>query len=100
LDVPGATLAAIQSAASSIYPLFFCKNQTPTIEPTCIPYRDTYPNGISATDRDGDGVPDPTDDCPDIFNPPRPMDGSKQSDVDGDGVGDACDSQPLNPSVH
>jgi hypothetical protein len=99
-DVTGTTLAEVQASASSIYPLFFCKNQTPTGEPTCIPYRDTYPNGISATDRDGDGIPDTTDDCPDIFNPIRPMDGSKQADVDGDGVGDACDPEPLNPSVH
>jgi hypothetical protein len=100
IDVPGTTLATIESAASLIYPLFFCKNQTPTLEPTCIPYRDTYPNGISATDRDGDGIADAKDDCPDIFNPIRPMDEGRQSDLDGDGYGDACDAQPLDPTEH
>jgi len=65
-----------------------------------VPYRDTYPDGTSATDRDGDGVPDTSDDCPDIFNPIRPMDGPKQADVDGDGFGDACDAKPLDPTTH
>jgi len=35
-------------------------------------------------DRDGDGVTDEDDNCPDRFNP-------DQGDSDGDGVGDACD---------
>ena len=106
VDTPTVTLAQIQSAASSIYPLFFCRGTAPTSEPTCIPYRDTYPNGIAASDRDGDGVTDASDDCPSIFNPPRPLDNAdgstltKQADVDGDGVGDACDAKPLDPSSH
>jgi hypothetical protein len=99
-DVTGTTLAAVEAAATGIYPLFFCKDQTPTGEPTCAPYRDPSPPGPSPPDRDGDGVPDATDDCPDIFNPVRPMDGSKQADVDGDGFGDACDAQPLNAGAH
>lgn len=37
-----------------------------------------------ATDFDGDGVPDDTDNCPLDFNP-------DQVDTDGDGLGDACD---------
>ncbi|MEP6819372.1 MAG: thrombospondin type 3 repeat-containing protein, partial [bacterium] len=37
------------------------------------------------TDRDGDGVPDTTDNCPDTPN-------ADQADADGDGVGDACDN--------
>ncbi len=36
-------------------------------------------------DRDGDGVLDPLDNCPDDPNP-------NQADFEGDGVGDACDS--------
>jgi len=100
LDVPNISLSDVQKAASSTYPLFFCRGQTPTGEPTCTPYRDSYPSGTSTTDRDGDGVPDASDDCPAVFNPPRSMDGGKQSDVDGDGFGDACDAKPLDPSGH
>jgi hypothetical protein len=49
----------------------------------------------SAHDRDGDGVPDDVDDCPDAFDP-------KQYDFDGDHHGDACDhcphiADPLDP---
>ena len=69
--------------------------------PTCTPYRDAYQSGTSATDGDGDGIADATDDCPKVFNPPRTMDASdKQSDVDGDGVGDVCDAAPLDPTKH
>ncbi len=95
LDVTGVTLSDVQTAAAAYYPLFFCRGQTPTNEPSCVPYRDSYPNGTSATDRDGDGVLDTADDCPSIFNPPRSMDDNKQADLDGDGLGDACDPTPL-----
>ena len=57
VDAPGVTFADIQAAATASYPLYFCKNTVPTAEPSCVPYRDTYPNGTSATDRDGDGDP-------------------------------------------
>jgi hypothetical protein len=40
---------------------------------------------IPAADADGDGVPDSSDNCPNVSNP-------GQADSDGDGVGDACDS--------
>jgi hypothetical protein len=99
VDTPGVTLADITAAAAASYPLFFCKGETPKDEPSCVPYRDTYPNGTSATDRDGDGVPDATDNCPSVFNPPRPLDGTAQADVDGDGAGDACDAKPLDASA-
>jgi hypothetical protein len=100
IDVPGVALADVQTAAQSVYPLFFCRDQTPTTEPTCVPFRDSYPNGTSATDFDGDGIPDTSDDCPKVFNPIRPMDNATQSDVDGDGTGDACDAKPLDPQSH
>src|SRR5262249_59407248 len=38
-------------------------------------------------DRDGDGVPDGVDNCPDVPNP-------DQADSEGDGVGDACQKPP------
>ncbi len=41
-----------------------------------------------APDRDLDGVPDASDNCPDDANP-------SQWDADGDGFGDACDDCPL-----
>ena len=42
---------------------------------------------LGISDRDGDGVPDSIDNCPNVPNP-------NQSDVDGDHVGDVCDNCP------
>jgi len=44
-------------------------------------------------DRDGDGIPDDADNCPDKPNP-------LQEDRDGDGIGDVCDNCPdrCNPT--
>lgn len=44
---------------------------------------DSWP-GDPNNDRDGDGVPEPDDNCPHTPNP-------EQSDVDDDGAGDPCD---------
>lgn len=44
-------------------------------------------------DSDGDGVPDVTDNCPNVAN-------EDQTDTDGDGIGDACDScSTITPPV-
>jgi cytosine/adenosine deaminase-related metal-dependent hydrolase len=94
----GQTLAKVRAAGDAVYPLFFCKNQVPKDEPSCTPWRQSYAAGITAGDKDGDGVPDAQDNCPDVFNPVRPMDGNTQLDSDGDGIGDACDPCPLDPT--
>jgi hypothetical protein len=47
---------------------------------------------VASGDRDGDGVPDATDNCPDVANP-------DQHDEDGDQIGDACDLCPHLPAT-
>ncbi len=87
------TLAEIRAAIEATYPLFFCG--VPDDEPTCVPYRDEYPDGITNDDGDGDGIVDASDNCPRVFNPVRPFE-SAQGDADGDGAGDVCDPCPLD----
>jgi cytosine/adenosine deaminase-related metal-dependent hydrolase len=94
-DEPGTDLAKVKAAGDAVYPLFFCKSQSPTKEPSCTPFREAYKAGASATDKDGDGIDDAADNCPDVFNPKRPMYNNEQGDSDGDGKGDACDPCPL-----
>ncbi len=95
------TLATLQASVGGIYGAFFCG--VPDNEPSCTPKRPASVSGStiytgvpSATDSDGDGTPDATDNCTKVFNPIRPMDGGKQADADADGVGDACDVCPLD----
>lgn len=68
---------------------------------------------ITATDRDGDGIDDVDDNCPDVPNPdqgnedgdkfgdacdPCPIEANDTpSDPDGDGVADGCDPHPTTP---
>lgn len=44
--------------------------------------------GLPPADRDGDGIADANDNCPDAANP-------DQADADADGAGDACDPPPV-----
>ncbi len=96
-DIGGATtLAGIRTAGEAIYPLFFCNNEVPKDEPSCVPWRAEYSMGITATDSDGDGISDDLDNCPKIFNPIRPLDVTEQADIDGDKKGDVCDPCPFD----
>lgn len=86
-----ALIAAVSSAACErsfqepVAPL-----STPEIER---PVFSLDAGATAATDGDGDGILDDTDNCPAVSNP-------GQADGDGDGVGDACDNAPsvFNPS--
>jgi len=40
-------------------------------------------------DSDGDGIMDPNDNCPSVYNP-------DQNDIDGDGIGDECECYAAN----
>jgi hypothetical protein len=93
---PATDLATVTAAAQAAYPLFFCKGMVPTNEPSCVPYRESYAQGIGTDDIDGDGVANATDNCPTVFNPKRPMFDDQQGDSDGDGQGDACDKCPIS----
>jgi hypothetical protein len=83
------------------YPLSFCPNEVPTDEPSCVPWRPVeFPDGQTVDDVDGDGIPNDSDLCPEVFSPTfstgavplYPPD--TQPDEDEDGVGDACDPCP------
>ena len=51
-------------------------------EPSCTPARyNEYSGLITATDYDGDGISNDADNCPNIFNPIRPMDNNIQVNV-------------------
>ncbi len=92
----GVLATTIKTDAEAFAPLFTC-GAPPPLEPTCIPSRPGEYTGVpSGTDADGDGIDDASDNCPNVFNPIRPMDGGKQGDADSDNKGDACDPCPLD----
>ncbi len=97
----GKTWSELQAAVGTLYPAFACG--VPDKEPSCSPARPMAVNGstvytgeTTATDGDGDGIEDASDNCPTVFNPVRPMDNGMQGDTDGDGDGDVCDVCPLD----
>lgn len=96
-DADGAvTLQELKDAASEdAYPLFKCESSE-QYEPTCVPSRGSEYDGMSTMeDRDGDGIPNSEDNCPDVFNPARPL-GDGQPNADGDDRGDVCDPCPTD----
>jgi large repetitive protein len=92
-----AALAGQVTSSNPAYPAFFCGE--PEGEPTCVPSRSGEFTGVAGSgDPDGDGIAS-GDDCPDVFNPIRPIDGGNQADSDADGVGDACDDSPVGDDL-
>ena len=83
----------LENEVSGAYPAFFC--EPPEDEPSCVPFRPSEFEESTSDDRDGDGIGNDSDNCPDMFNPIRPIDAAVQPDLDGDGTGDACDETPL-----
>lgn len=72
-----------------------CSPATQTCERMAVPIGDAAIDTRTIDgppgDRDGDGVSDATDNCPDVANP-------GQEDEDSDGVGNACDNCPATPN--
>lgn len=97
-DIGGVvTLATVVAAGNPFAEAFSCG--APVLEPTCVPSRPSeYDGTVSATDNDGDGVPNATDVCSDVFDPARPLDQGQQGNADGDAKGDACDPCPSDPT--
>ena len=89
----------------------FCESGAPADSAPPLDTAPPRPDSGAPGDRDGDGVPDPLDNCPDLANPDQGNeDGDALGDVcdpcpiftdntddDGDGVGNACDPNPSTP---
>lgn len=101
----GMTFSEIADGNTTAPGLFYCG--VPDNEPSCVPFRLPMPSSYAfeATayegentelDLDGDGIPNDQDNCPELFNPIRPVDNGVQGDHDQDGLGDVCDPCPMD----
>ena len=77
---------ALKAAAKALAKELKSFNEGKLCSPTCVS-GDSGSGEAPVEDRDGDGVPDNEDNCPDVPNP-------GQEDTDQNGVGDACDVPP------
>jgi hypothetical protein len=100
---PQTGVSLSQVLGSAPYPAFACG--APAGEPSCLPVRTVSVDGSSVYDAaaaqqdDGDGIPSALDNCPEVFNPIRPLDQGQQADADADGQGEACDPCPLDANT-
>ena len=94
---PSAPTGAACGTGSACPTPLVCSPATQTCERMALPIGDAAIDTLviidAPGDRDHDGVPDLTDNCPDVANP-------GQEDEDGDGVGNICDNCPAtaNPT--
>ncbi len=75
------------------------REKKPVPEPTApmVPVAAPTVIVIEKTDRDGDGVPDIEDKCPDVPGPKENFGCPISKDSDGDGISDDIDRCPLDP---
>jgi cytosine/adenosine deaminase-related metal-dependent hydrolase len=106
----GTTPSGTYCYAYDLFPLFRC-DAGPELDRCAMGHpaitrHDTSPTGTipavsgvpaPGTDDDGDGVPNATDNCPTVYNPPFDL-ATAQDDIDGDGIGDVCDPTPCTKS--
>lgn len=78
-------IATLLLLAGALFWQIASEIQAQTIIPTSSKAATKQSGDLSfKVDRDGDGIPDSLDNCPDTFNP-------DQLDFDRDGIGDVCD---------
>lgn len=91
------TFEDLQSVATeNSYPFFHCEGDE-LHEPRCETVLGEDRDQTVSPDQDGDLVRDGADNCPSVFNRPRPLASGHQMDSDGDGKGDPCDPCPADP---
>ena len=82
---PNTTLAKITITNSAAL-------NSPLVVPIAVRKTSTF-QLVQIEDRDGDGIADASDNCPDLAN-------ADQADADGDGFGDLCDPFPMRSEEH